>query len=113
VLDRARAAGAPVEVGLSTQYVNTIPVDQEEQIPGDQDVERKLRNLMRWNAIATVLQSNKESSELGGHIASYQSAATLYEVGFNHFWSGPTDRESPEEQLDQAGEQCRTDRDVD
>jgi pyruvate dehydrogenase E1 component len=76
---------------LSTPYVNTIPVEHEAQIPGDQGVEHKLRSLIRWNAIATVLQANAESSELGGHIASYQSAATLYEVGFNHFWHAPSE----------------------
>ncbi len=86
LLERARAAGAPVELGPSTPYVNTIPVDREAQIPGDPAVERRLRSILRWNAIAMVLRANRESSELGGHIASYQSIATLYEVGFNHFW---------------------------
>jgi pyruvate dehydrogenase E1 component len=90
VLERARAAGAPLEIGLSTPYINTIPPDREPELPGDPVVERRLRSLIRWNAIALVLQANKESSELGGHIASYQSAATLYEVGFNHFWRGTT-----------------------
>jgi pyruvate dehydrogenase E1 component len=90
VLEEARAVGAPVESGLSTPYVNTIPVEREEPIPGDRELEHRLRSLVRWNAVATVLQANKESSELGGHIASYQSAATLYEVGFNHFWRAPT-----------------------
>ena len=60
-------------------------------IPGDPELEHRIRSLIRWNAMAMVLQANKESSELGGHIASYQSAATLYEVGFNHFWRAPTD----------------------
>ena len=92
VLDRARASGAPLEVGLNTPYVNTIPVDREPAIPGDQRVERQLRSLVRWNAMAMVLQANAESSELGGHIASFQSAATLYEVGQNHFWRGSTDQ---------------------
>jgi pyruvate dehydrogenase E1 component len=91
VLQRARAHGAPIEVGLSTPYVNTIPVDREEQFPGDEELEHRIRALIRWNAIAMVLRANKESSELGGHIASFQSAATLYEVGQNHFWRGPTD----------------------
>jgi pyruvate dehydrogenase E1 component len=76
---------------LSTPYVNTIPAEHEAQIPGDPEIEHRLRSLMRWNAIATVLQANKTSSELGGHIASYQSAATLYEVGFNHFWRAPSE----------------------
>ena len=89
VVHHARKVGAPVELGLNTPYLNTIPVERQPQIPGDQKVEHDLRSIIRWNAMATVLQANKETSELGGHIASYQSAATLYEVGFNHFWHGP------------------------
>src|SRR6201991_1436761 len=76
---------------LSTPYINTIPADAEVPVPGDRELEHRVRSLVRWNAIATVLRANKESSELGGHIASFQSAATLYEVGFNHFWHAPSD----------------------
>jgi pyruvate dehydrogenase E1 component len=90
LLVEARSAGAHISAD-STPYVNTIPADQGESIPGDQEVEHRLRSLVRWNAIATVLQANKHSSELGGHIASYQSATTLYEVGFNHFWHAPSE----------------------
>ena len=90
VLVHATRRGVPLHFSGETPYVNTIPVEGMALIPGDQDVEHKLRSLVRWNAMATVLQANKESSELGGHIASYQSAATLYEVGFNHFWHAPT-----------------------
>jgi pyruvate dehydrogenase E1 component len=86
----ARKRGLHPAGDLSTPYVNTIPVDQEERIPGDPALEQQVRALIRWNAIATILQANKISSELGGHIASFQSAATLYEVGFNHFWHAPT-----------------------
>ncbi len=86
VVTEARLFGAVVPVSDSTPYVNTIHVEDEEPIPHDQDVERRLRSAIRWNAAALVLQANKESSELGGHIASFQSAATLYEIGFNHFW---------------------------
>jgi pyruvate dehydrogenase E1 component len=89
----ARLRGLRPGGDLSTPYVNTIPPDQEAKIPGDPATERRLRSLIRWNAIAIVLRANKESSELGGHIASYQSAAVLYEVGFNHFWRGPTDKD--------------------
>jgi len=89
VLVQARSSGAHIEVGLSTPYVNTIPPDREQKLPGDPEVERRLRSILRWNAMAMVLRANKESSELGGHIASYNSIATLYEVGFNHFWHGP------------------------
>ena len=86
LLEEARSRGAAVEVGPSTPYVNSIPVDQEEPLPGDPAVERRLRSILRWNAMAMVLRANRDSSELGGHIASYASIATLYEVGFNHFW---------------------------
>src|SRR6059036_1973913 len=89
VLEHARASGVPLEVKLNTPYVNTIRVEYEEPMPGDAVAEHRLRSLIRWNAVAMVMQANKESSELGGHIASYQSAATLYEVGFNHFWRAP------------------------
>src|SRR4051795_5004390 len=91
VVWEARGSGAPVEVGLTTPYVNTIPPDREERLPGDYEVERRLRSILRWNAMAMVLRANAESSELGGHIASYNSIATLYEVGFNHFWHAPSD----------------------
>jgi pyruvate dehydrogenase E1 component len=90
VFASARLRGLNAVEDLSTPYVNTIPVEAEAQNPGDPEHEHRLRSLMRWNAIATVLQANKESSELGGHIASYQSAATLYETGFNHFWHAPS-----------------------
>jgi pyruvate dehydrogenase E1 component len=86
VVERAHGAGAGPTADLNTPYVNTIPVEHEPPFPGDPAVERRLRSLVRWNAIAIVVRANKVSSELGGHIASYQSAATLYEVGFNHFW---------------------------
>jgi pyruvate dehydrogenase E1 component len=85
-IDHAQEYGVRVSAGLSTPYVNTIPVDEEEPLPGDPELERLATALVRWNAIAIVLQANAESTELGGHIASYQSAETLYEIGFNHFW---------------------------
>jgi pyruvate dehydrogenase E1 component len=91
LLDGARRSGVPVPYSANTPYLNTIPPDREPQYPGDLEVEQKIRSLIRWNAIATVLRANKESSELGGHIASYQSAATLYELGFNHFWHAPSE----------------------
>ena len=92
VLDRSRQNGAGVTDAGALPYVNTIPVDREEPYPGDRDLEHRIRSAIRWNAIAIVLQANKESSELGGHIASFQSAATLYEVGFNHFWHAPSEQ---------------------
>ena len=91
LLSGARRSGVPVPYSANTPYLNTIPPDGEPQYPGDLALERKIRSLIRWNAVATVLRANKESSELGGHIASYQSAATLYEVGFNQFWHAPSE----------------------
>jgi pyruvate dehydrogenase E1 component len=87
----ARLRGLHPAGDLSTPYVNTIPAEVEVAVPGDPELEHQVRSLVRWNAIATVLQANKDSSELGGHIASYQSAATLYEIGFNHFWHAPSE----------------------
>jgi pyruvate dehydrogenase E1 component len=87
----ARLRGLHPAGDLSTPYVNTIPAEVEVPVPGDPELEHRVRSLVRWNAIATVLGANKESSELGGHIASFQSAATLYEVGFNHFWRAPSE----------------------
>src|SRR6516162_3834309 len=89
--EEARRRGAPVPYSANTPYLNTIRPDQEARHPGDRAIERRIRSLIRWNAVATVLRANKVSSELGGHIASFQSAATLYEVGMMHFWHAPTD----------------------
>jgi pyruvate dehydrogenase E1 component len=89
---KAREGGAFLPYNANTPYVNTIPVDQEERSPGNREIERKIRSIIRWNAVATILRANKESSELGGHIASFQSAATLYDVGFGHFWRAPSEK---------------------
>jgi pyruvate dehydrogenase E1 component len=87
----ARRRAVAVPVSATTPYVNTIPVDAQPPVPGDREVEHRIRSLNRWNAVATVLRANKESSELGGHLASFQSSATLYDTGFNHFWHGQGD----------------------
>jgi len=84
--EKARRAGAYIPYNANTAYMNTIPLSQEERSPGDAEIEHRIRSLVRWNAMATVVRANKESSELGGHIASFASAATLYDVGFNHFF---------------------------
>lgn len=73
----------------TTDYVNTITVDKQPGYPGDRDIEKRLAAYIRWNAAAIVAKANKEGSELGGHISSYASSASLYEVGFNHFWRAP------------------------
>ncbi len=91
VIERAQHAGTGPIATLGTPYVNTIPAEREVKLPGDPALERRLRSIIRWNAIAMVVRANKESSEIGGHIASYQSLATLYEVGYNHFWHAPSD----------------------
>ena len=91
VIDAARRDGLQVAQSLTTPYCNTIPPDQQPALPGDRAIEHKLRSIIRWNAVAIILRANKESSELGGHIASFQSAATLYDIGFGHFWHAPTD----------------------
>ncbi len=90
-VQRAELAGSGPIASITTPYVNTIPAAREAKLPGGvggADIERRLRSIVRWNAIAMVVRANKLSSELGGHIASFQSLATLYEVGFNHFWHG-------------------------
>ena len=86
LVDRARRSGAYIPYNANTAYMNTIPTSQEARSPGDAELEYKIRSLVRWNALAMVVRANKESSELGGHIASFASAATLYDVGFNHFF---------------------------
>src|SRR5215207_3354141 len=91
VIDAARRDRLQVAQSLTTPYCNTIPPDQQPALPGDRAIEHKLRSIIRWNALAIVLRANKESSELGGHIASFQSAATLYDIGFGHFWHAPSD----------------------
>src|SRR5947209_3838317 len=91
VVERAQHAGTGPIASLNTSYVNTIPPEREAKLPGDPAVERRLRSIVRWNAMAMVVRANKKSSEVGGHIASYQSVATLYEVGYNHFWHAPSE----------------------
>jgi pyruvate dehydrogenase E1 component len=91
VVATARRSGAQVPFAANTAYINTIPPDAEPPHPGVRDIEHKIRSLVRWNAAAIVLKANKSSSELGGHIASFQSAATLYDTGFMHFWNAPHD----------------------
>ena len=91
LVDEAQRGGAHVSLGLETPYVNTIPLSKQPPMAGDDRLETRLRHYARWNAMAMVLRANKTSSELGGHVASYASSATLYDVGFNHFWRAPSD----------------------
>ncbi|NBT05984.1 MAG: pyruvate dehydrogenase (acetyl-transferring), homodimeric type, partial [Betaproteobacteria bacterium] len=87
-LARQQQAWAPQS--LTTAYVNSIQPEQQPPYPADRELETRVRALIRWNAMAIVLRANRDSSELGGHIASYQSSVTLYETGFSHFWHAPT-----------------------
>jgi len=87
----ARRQGARLPFAANTAYINTIPPHKEAQHPGNREIENRIRSVIRWNALAMVLRANKDSSELGGHIASFQSAATLYDTGFMHFWHGATE----------------------
>ncbi|HET6469855.1 MAG TPA: pyruvate dehydrogenase (acetyl-transferring), homodimeric type [Geminicoccaceae bacterium] len=90
LVTEARRKGAPVPYSANTPYLNTIPPEKEARHPGDRAVEHRIRSYIRWNALAIVLRANKTSSELGGHIASFQSAALLYDTGFMHFWQAPS-----------------------
>jgi pyruvate dehydrogenase E1 component len=87
--EKARLSGAYIPFSPNTAYINTIPPHLEERSPGDQALEWKALSLMRWNAMAMVINANREAAGVGGHLASFASAATLYDVGFNHFWKGP------------------------
>ncbi len=90
-IELARASGINIPYSANTAYVNTIPPDQEARSPGNHELEHRIRSYARWNAVAMVLKANKGDSNLGGHIASYASSATLYDVGFNHFWHAPSE----------------------
>src|SRR6266853_4247437 len=95
LLDRLRARaqllGAGPAFTANTPYVNTIPHDKQAIFPGDQEIERRIKSLIRWNALAMVVRANRVEHNIGGHISTYASAATLFEVGFNHFFRGRTD----------------------
>src|SRR6266481_7613892 len=83
--NRLREQGAEPPRVVSTPYLNTIPVENQAPFPGDWEMERRIKSYIRWNAMAMVVNANRKHSGLGGHISTYASAATLYEVAFNHF----------------------------
>ena len=89
LVDYASTRGARLPFNTNTPFVNTIITDQEPEFPGNRDTERKIKSLVRWNAMAMVVNANKKSPGIGGHISTYASAANLYEIGFNHFFKGP------------------------
>jgi pyruvate dehydrogenase E1 component len=93
VLEQARLDGVDMPTGITTNYVNTIPADQEPAYPGDTTIERRIRSIVRWNAITIVLRASKKDLELGGHMASYQSSAAFYEMCFNHFFRAPNEKD--------------------
>ncbi|MEY4625516.1 MAG: 2-oxo-acid dehydrogenase subunit, homodimeric type, partial [Pseudomonadota bacterium] len=90
-ISHARVNGVVQPFHAETPYINTIPVDQQAKLPGNHEVEERIRAYTRWNAMAMVLRANKNTN-VGGHISSFQSAATLYDVGFNHFWHAPSEK---------------------
>ncbi|MGA2521110.1 MAG: pyruvate dehydrogenase (acetyl-transferring), homodimeric type, partial [Acidimicrobiales bacterium] len=91
LLERARTKQVDFPATVSTPYVNSIPRDQEPWFPGDEYIERRIRAYIRWNAAAMVTRANHRSEGIGGHLATYASSASLYEVGFNHFFHGKSD----------------------
>ncbi len=91
LVDKARRSGAYLPFNATTAYVNTIPPHQEAHRPGDPSLERRLKSIVRWNAMAMVVKANRKPGGLGGHIATYQSVANLFEVGFNHFFRARTE----------------------
>lgn len=87
----ARKNGVEIPFTANTPYINTIPADKQPPFPGSREIERRIKSLIRWNAMAMVVRANKESAGIGGHISTYASVATLYEIGFNHFFRGKDD----------------------
>ena len=90
MVEVTRRAGAHLPFSPTTDYINTIPTHLEARSPGDAAMEWRIRSIIRWNAMAMVVRANRKPGELGGHIATFGSSATLYDVGFNHFWRAPS-----------------------
>ena len=89
LIDKARRSGAYLPFSANTAYINTIPVEKQPKLPGDFNIEHRIRSYVRWNAMAMVVRANKNTN-VGGHIASFASAAMLYDIGYNHFWHAPS-----------------------
>ena len=83
-----QARGFKPPFSATTPYINTIPLDEQPPFPGSPEIERRIKSMVRWNALAMVVRANREADGIGGHISTFASAATLYEVGFNHFFRG-------------------------
>src|SRR5688500_947858 len=86
--ERLRESGLKIPLSVNTPYINTIPPEKEPLYPGNREIERRIKSYIRWNAMAMVVKANRLHPDIGGHISTYASAATLYEVGFNHFFRG-------------------------
>ena len=89
LINKANAEGVKLKSSINTPYRNTIKTYEEKQLPSDEGLGKRINALLRWNAVAMVLRAGKYAPELGGHIATYASSLTLYEIGFNHFFKGP------------------------
>ena len=92
LMQHARANAVSLPTGVTTDYINTIPASEEPNYPGNLDLERRIRGAVRWNAMMMVLRASKKDLELGGHMSSFQSSATIYEVCFNHFFKARTEK---------------------
>jgi pyruvate dehydrogenase E1 component len=88
---RAQQHGVHIHFTANTPYINTIPVEKQPAFPGSREIERRIKSIVRWNAMAMVVRANRQESGIGGHISTYASSATLYEVGFNHFFRARTE----------------------
>ena len=94
MIDYSRRSGAYLPYSPNTAYLNTISTARQPEYPGDRALERRIEAYIRWNAMAMVVRANQKSTEYGGHISSYASSATLYEVGFNHFWRADSEKQN-------------------
>jgi len=91
---RAQESGVTLPFTYNTPYINTIPKAKQPAFPGNRELERRIKSIIRWNAMSMVVRANKSADGVGGHISTYASSATLYEIGFNHFFRGATDTSS-------------------
>ena len=89
---RVYSAGIRMPFTANTPYINSIPVQDQPAYPGSREIERRIKSIIRWNAMAMVVRANRVENGIGGHISTYASAATIYEVGFNHFFRAPKDK---------------------
>ena len=88
LLERAHETSVGVPGAVTTPYVNTIPAEEQPEFPGDANLERRIRRFIRWNAAVMVIKANHREKGIGGHLSTFASSATLYEIGFNHFFRG-------------------------